>query len=191
MILRSNNFLGVSLGDRSIACAEVAVNGPRKIVRRMTTFPLTPELSLDKPAALGQALAAFLRQHKFSASRAVVGIPAKWLIALEKEIPPSGEEQARGILLLQAERLAVAESGDMVFDYSGKPDPKAPNKVLLVGCLRQRLDQIEAIFDAAGISVQAITSSTLTLARGVSNTDDDVPMLVLARQGAEMVWRHE
>src|SRR5439155_26006219 len=118
-------------------------------------------------------------------------IPAKWLIALEKEIPPSGEEQARGMLLLQAERLAVAESGDMVFDYSGKPDPKLPNKVLLVGCLRQRLDQIEAIFDAAGISVQAITSSALTLARGVSNTDDDVPMLVLARQGAEMVWRHE
>src|SRR5712691_689088 len=122
MILRSNSFLGVSLGDRSIACAEVAINGPRKVVRRMTTFPLTTELSLDKPAALGQALAAFLRQP---------------------------------------ERLAVAESGDMVFDYSGKPDPKLPNKVLLVGCLRQRLDQVEAIFDAAGISVQAITSSAL------------------------------
>src|SRR5258706_2501396 len=113
------------------------------------------------------------------------------MIALEKEIPPSGEEQARAMLRLQAERLVVSESGEMVFDYAGRSDSTRANKVLLVGVKRQRLEQIEDLLDAAGISVVAITSAALTLAGGTGNIDKDVPMLLLGRQGAEMVWRHD
>lgn len=205
MNLRPSSFLGVSVQDRSIVCAEVSVGGGKRVVRRLATFALPEGLSFDKPAGklplessldktaavVGQAFITFLRHNKFSASRAVVGIPAKWMIALEKEIPPSGEEQARAMLRLQSERLGVSESGEMVFDYAGKSDSVRANKVLLVGVKRQRLEQIEDMLDAAGVSVVAITSSALTLAGGTRNIDQDVPMLLLGRQGAEMVWRHD
>src|SRR5258706_9527041 len=159
MLFGSSTFLGVSLRDRSLSCAEIAVTGGKRIVRRLATFTLPQELSFDKPDALGAALAAFLRQNKFSASRAVVGIPAKWLIALEKEIPPAPEEQGRAMLRLQAERLAVSDSGEMVFDYAGRIESDKPNKVLLVGVLRQRIDQIEKMFEAARIAGAAGASS--------------------------------
>jgi hypothetical protein len=193
MILRSSTFLGVSLSDRSLSCAEIAVSGGKRIVRRLAVLTLSDDLSFDKPDAVGAALAAFLRQKKFSASRAVVGIPAKWLIALEKEIPPSAEEQGRAMLRLQAERLGVGDSGEMVFDYAGRIATDQTSKVLLVGVLRTRLDQIEKMLETAGLSVGAVTSSALALAQGSGGGGNDrgLPMLLLGRQGAEVVWRHE
>jgi len=191
MILRSSSYLGISLGDRSLSCAELTVSGGKRVVRRVATFHLPSDFSLDKPDAAGAALAAFLRKNKFSDSRAVVGIPAKWMIAIEKELPPAGEEQSRSMLRLQAERLAVSDSGEMAFDYAGDIVSNRPNKVLLVGVLRQRLDRIEKMCDVAGVGVAAITSTALTLAKAANESDPSLPMLMLSRQGAEMVWRHE
>ena len=197
MKLRSSGFLGLSFSDRTIACAEVSVAANRRTARRLATFPIPQGAGLDKPDALGQALAAFLRENQFAASRAVVGIPAKWLIALERDIPPAGEDEARAMLRLQAERLAVSESGELVFDYAGTPDPGAPNRLLLVGVLRQRLEQIDRALAAARLTPIAVTSSALALAKAAgdasapsASADANAPMLVLGRQGAEMVWRN-
>jgi hypothetical protein len=197
MKLRSSGFLGLSFSDRMIACAEVSVAGHRRTARRLATFPVPQGAGLDKPEALGEALAAFLRANGFAASRAVVGIPAKWLIAMERDVPPAGEDEARAMLRLQAERLAVSESGELVFDYAGTPDPNGPNRLLLVGVLRQRLDQIERALTAARLGTLAITSSALALAKAAGAAtpapgaaDANSPMLVLGRQGAEMVWRN-
>jgi hypothetical protein len=43
---------------------------------------------------------------------------------------------------------------------------------------------------AAGLNVVAITSSALALALGATGAERDRPMLLVGRQGAEMVWRH-
>src|SRR5690242_13411480 len=103
MIGRSSNVLGVTVSESAIACAELSVSGGKRELRRTATFPITAELSFNKPEALGQALAAFLRQKRFSASRAAVGVPARWLIAVSKELPPADEQAARSALRLQAE----------------------------------------------------------------------------------------
>src|SRR4051812_30121146 len=106
MSLRGSNFLGIAIAERAITCAQVSVAGDRRVVQQTAVFEMPAELSLEKPDALGQALASFLRQKGFSSSRAVVGIPARWLMAVEKEIPPADETQARAALRLQAERIA-------------------------------------------------------------------------------------
>jgi hypothetical protein len=190
MMGRSSSFLGLAVSDRAIACAEVQVTGGRQSVRRMATFLFTPELSLDKPEATGQALAAFLRQKKFSASRAIVGLPARWLIALEREVPPAGEDQARATLRIQAERLAVSESGELAFDYAGQTSSSSASKVLLVGVPKTKLQRVEKLLDAAGILVDAITSSGLAISAIVGDTDKDATMLVLSHTGAELVSRY-
>ncbi|MGA2500360.1 MAG: hypothetical protein ABSH20_21670, partial [Tepidisphaeraceae bacterium] len=190
MILRSSNFVGLALSDRSIACVELSVNGERRGVRHMATFALPGQLSAANAGATGQALATFLRQHGFSTSRAVVGVPARWLIAMEREVPPADREQTRAMLRLQADRLAVAESGEMVFDYAGEPDSNRGGKVLLVGIRRQQLERVEMLLDAAGITVTAITPSSLALAC-VLEPSQNRPMLVVGRSGAEMVWQND
>ncbi|HEX8520737.1 MAG TPA: PilN domain-containing protein [Tepidisphaeraceae bacterium] len=194
MIGRSATFVGLAVGERSIACAEVSVSGPRgekRSVRRTATFLLPTDLSLDRPDAVGQALAIFLRQHRFGSTRAVVGIPARWLVAIEKELPPADEESAQSSLRLQAERLAVSESGELVFDYAGESSPSAASRVLLVGTQRQRLENIERAMDAAGMHVAAVTSTGLALAACVKDVDSDSAIVLLNRAGAEMIWREK
>ncbi len=191
MIGRSSNFLGLAIAERAIVCAEVHARGSAGgTARRTATFAFPPELSLDKPDAVGAALAAFLREHKFSARHTVVGVPARWLMAVEREVPPSDASAARAMLRLQAERLAVAESGELVFDYAGKPDTSAATKVLLVGMLRQRLERIEKIADAAGLTLEAVTSTGLALASCATGGGEG-GLLVLTRGGGEIVWRHK
>ncbi len=194
---RSSSFLGVAVSDRSVTCAEVSIgSGDRRTVRRTATFVCPADVTLDSPDALGQALAGFLRQRKFAASRVVVGVPARWLIAIEKEVPPADDQQARSMLRLQAERLAVAEHGDVVFDFAGRTSSSAISKVLLVGMVRDKLHRVEQMMDAAGMSVVAITSTGLTLAAAAARAKgmDANPaggVLMLGRNGGEVIWRHD
>ena len=108
MILSSGNYLGLSVSDRGIACAEVSISGGKRQLRRVADFPFSAEQPLENAGATGQALASFLRQQKFRASHAVVGVPARWLIAVEREVPPADEAELRSLLRLQAERMAVS-----------------------------------------------------------------------------------
>lgn len=188
MKLRGSGFLGLALGDRSIICIELSVSGDRRTVRRTATFALPADASFDKPDITGRQLAVFLRQHRFRASRAVVGIPARWLLAAERQVPPSSGDQLASLLRLQAERLSVSESGEMVFDYTGRIDASQGGKVMLVGILREQLERIELLMDTAGISVVAVTPTALALASAVQQ-ERDRPMLVLGRQNAELVWQ--
>ena len=192
---RTSSFLGVAVSDRSATCAEVFIGGgDRRAVRRTATFVFPPDVTLETPDALGQALAGFLRQKRFTASRAVVGVPARWLIAMEKEVPPADEQQARATLRLQAERLAVAEHGEVVFDFAGRTSASTVSKVLLVGMVRDKLQRVEQMMDSAGMTVVAITSTGLTLAaaaRGRPDDDAGGGILMLGKSGGEMVWRHD
>jgi hypothetical protein len=129
----------------------------------------------------------------------VVGVPAKWLIARENDVPPAAPDQVHAILSLAAERLSAAEHSELVTDFAGRIDgaaatsTSAPRKVLLVAMLRQRLQQIEDLAQAAGLSVAAVTSSALVLAEVARQSGQDLPdlpMLLLGRQGAEMVFQH-
>jgi hypothetical protein len=195
MILGSSTFLGLAVSDRSISIAEVAGAGAKRAVRKVMTFTLPAGVTLDQPAPAGQALRAFLRENGFTASRAVVGVPAKWLIARENDVPPAAPDQIHAMLSLAAERLSAAESSDLVTDFAGKIDGGAatstgPRRVLLVAMLRQRLEQLTQLAEAAGLSVAAVTSSALVLAQTARQAGHDLPMLLLGRQGAEMVFQH-
>jgi Tfp pilus assembly protein PilN len=186
MIGRSTSFLGLAFGEAGIICVEVSA-GDRRSVRHAATFLFTPEVSLDKPEAAGQAFTAFLREKRFTATRAIAGVPARWLMASEKDIPPANETQARATLQMQAER--VADSSEILFDFAGKPSSMSPTRLLLVGVMRQKFDQVQRLLDAAGLSVAAITSTGLALAGNLKQTGDDTGLLLLYPYGAEMITR--
>jgi hypothetical protein len=188
--LGSSNVLGIAVSDQSITCAELVVRADRKSIRKTAVFTFPAELTLDKPDAVGQALAVFLRSNGFSASRAVVGVPAKWVIASERDVPPASTEQVRGMLRLAAERLAATESGELVFDYAGEQQAKT-GKVLLVAMLKKKFQQIEQAIEAAGLKIIAITPTALALAGAAEAADRSLPMLTVAQHGAEFVLQND
>lgn len=189
MIGRANSFLGLAFTDDAIMCAEVVIAGDRRSVRRTATFMFADGQSLEKPEALGQALAAFLRQRRFAASRAVVGLPARWLLSIDKQLPPAGEEEAAAALRLHAERLAASETGELVFDYAGTSNSSAATRVLLLGTLKQRLGRVQALVESAGMSVAAITSTGLAMAASARSLGPDTSVLVLSPGNSELIWR--
>lgn len=190
MIFASSNILGIAVTDRAIAIAEVSGKGDSRMVRRAATFTLPAELSFDNPTDVGQALGRFLQENGFSAKRAVVGLPAKWIVAVEKEIPPASKEQVKELLRLQAERLSIAEGGDAVFDYAGVIPSGKPGKVLLVAVLRKQLEKVTSAIDAAGVSIVAATPTALALANAAAQpAKQGQPMVLLGRHGAEIVWQ--
>src|SRR5205814_9150368 len=108
-----SSVLGLAVGERSIIAAEISIGRDRKQVKRTAAFIFPADASLEKPEELGTSLAQFLRQNNFSTSRAVIGVPARWLMARDKDIPPATPEAAASTLRLQAERRSSAE--DLIF----------------------------------------------------------------------------
>jgi Tfp pilus assembly PilM family ATPase len=169
MIRSSSTILGLAFSDRGVVCAEVATSRGDTTVRHIATFAPPEGVGLDKPDAYGQALASFLRQSKFGASRAAVGVPAKWLVAVERDVPPADDEQARAVLRMHADRMGASEAGELVTDFAGKLDRRTGGKVLLVGILRRQLDKVLAVVEAAGLTPACVTPTAMALA----STDPD------------------
>ena len=165
MMMTSRKMLGLAVTERSITAVEVAcVRGGRKVLHA-AEFPL-PQDDAAREAAplLGKALRQFLRRNHFSASRCVIGIGARWLVAREKSLPPTSPDLLAGALSIATEREFASDAKDLVFDYSGPVDSAQGQSVLLVATSRQNVDYLLAAARAAGLRVAAVTSSTLALA---------------------------
>jgi len=199
MVFRSSGILGLAIGDGEITCAQVAGTAAAARVQKLARFTFPAGASLEQPDRLGQQLRTFLREHHFSATRAVVGVPARWLIAQEKDLPPANEEQALAMLRLQAERMAVADNHELVVDAAADPDPARPTRALVIGMLQQHLDRVRQVCEAAGLTPVAVTPTALAvssmLARGAAAATTTKGaaagsrrLVLLSRRGAEVLW---
>jgi len=184
-----SRFLGLSLGDRSIFAAELAISRDRVEVKQLAELVFPSDASWEAPEKLGPLLRRLLRQNHFSTSRAIVGVPARWVMAREKLVPPTSAGLAGKTLQLQAERESSLEVKDLVLDYAGAVDPQKAKNVLLVTLLRQHLERVEQVAKAAGIRLLAITSSTLALSSfALVDAPEARIFLSLATEGAEIVF---
>ncbi len=183
--LRPRRTLGLAMAERSIVAAELRAAGGRTELKRAAQFDFPEELSLQEPERLGKALRRFLRRNRFSAKRAVIGIPARWLMVKQKSIPPASAESVADILRIQAERDFSLDPGDLALDCTG-----AGGSVLLVATLRRELHRIAAMAQAAGLSVRSITSSAMALASAAARSQSSPGlMLYLGADGAELTVR--
>ena len=174
-MMTARKMLGLAVTERSITAVEVAcVRGGRKVLHA-AEFPLPPsppslraggqdDAAREAAPLLGKALRQFLRRNHFSASRCVIGIGARWLVAREKSLPPTSPDLLAGALSIATEREFASDAKDLVFDYSGPVDSAQGQSVLLVAASRQNVDHLLATARAAGLTVAAVTSSTMALA---------------------------
>lgn len=186
MRIGGSAILALTLGDRVIHAALTEARGGERIVRKLARFE-APTPLLDRPEMTGHALAQFLTQHQIHAGRTIVGVPARWVIAQERDLPPTAPAEARSILRLQAERMAQTDAGTLVVDCAGDIQPGA-QKVLLVGMLRRQVELIEKLASSAKLDLVAICPTSLA-ASSLLETDHN--MLRLGDGGAELVqWQN-
>ena len=90
--------LGIALGERSLSVAEaVSTGGGAMRVERCAEFAYPSGLTLERGEELGNALAQFLRSKGFSTRRAILGIPAKWLMIKSHTLPPADAALSRSL----------------------------------------------------------------------------------------------
>jgi len=179
--------LGIAIGERAIALAEVATAHRTRSVVRSAVLRLSEPLSVSDPKTVGEKLRLFLQEQKFTARRAVIGLPARSLVAVEKKLPPANEATAAEILRLAAERQFPPEHKVMEFDYAGKADSQQPQSVLLVAGAKQNLDRLMEMLEAAELKAVGVTSSTLVLSSMLNGADRPDILLAIAEESAEVV----
>lgn len=162
-MLKKGKTVGLALEERSILAAEVRFEKEHYNVKGTAEFNFPEDISYNNPEALGKSLGQFLRENKLSSKKAVIGIPAKWLIIREKVIPPSSEDMLAGILKIQAEQEFSLELDDLAIDYTGEASPDKSSSFLLVAMLRKTMVRIIRMAQAAGLNTISVTVTSLAL----------------------------
>lgn len=178
--------LGIAIGENSLLVAEV-VFGPRPLVKRLAEFAYPAPLPPERLGELGEALRSFLRDREFSAKSAVVGIPARWLLLRQKEVPPADARTLIPMLRLGAEAEFTSELGELVYDFAGDVHTADAKSVVLMATPRQRVDAIAAMCRAADLKVVAVTASAVTLGEATGKVvGQDTLVLAVGASGAEI-----
>jgi hypothetical protein len=163
-MLGKQRLLGLAVTRRAATVVEVeAAKGQARVVR-VGEFVFATDEAARLPAVAGKALREFLQKGGFAAARCVIGLEAGRLSAREKSLPPGSAGALTEILTLAVEREFAADRKELVFDYVAPPPGAAPASVLLVAAPKREVAQLTALAQAAGLSVAAVTSSTLALA---------------------------
>src|ERR1700722_6406040 len=160
---RARPLLGICIGERALRVAQVTLGGSAGPVARTAEFPYPPGVGLAQPDELGKALAYFLQWHGFTSRRAILGVPAKWLITRSHRMPPADAKTAADVLWLRASEEIPQELGPMVFDFAGEPSVAAPTNLLLAGLQKQRLDRLLIFAAAAELKVMSVTPTAVAL----------------------------
>jgi len=188
MKFRQTSILSLVMSDASVACVELHTRAGAVHIHQTGMFDPGAGATLDTPDALGAALAMFLREREFTARHAVVGVPARWLMAMERDVPAVPVEQGEAILRLRMERRGAGDGAELVFDYAGTLSGlREPGRVLLVGMMRRKLEQITRAIDAAGLKLVGVTSTSLALASFEPKAARGQTMLLIGRGSAEVV----
>ncbi len=183
------SFLGLAIADDRLHVAEAVHSGGQCTVRRCAMFPFPQGASLDAPAQLGAALGRFLRERNFTATRAVLGIPAGWCVSKSISLPAASPEDVADMVRLRAERAFATESSRLVTDCEPGAWQGRELRLLVAAMLRDRLAGLQSLAQAAGLRPMGVLPASLALAATVGADLSSGVLVVLGYDGVEMTVR--
>jgi len=169
--------VGLALGERRIVAAEVRAARGRHEVVRVAELAFPEHVTWDNPAAVGGCLGRFLHEQRLPRT-GTIGIPARWLMAVTREVPPAGPRVLAGILRMEAERAFLVDSNEMVCDWASAPPEGKAGKALLVATTSGRLRAVVDAARAARFKARAVTSTAAALALAGAADSDGLTALI-------------
>jgi hypothetical protein len=110
-------------------------------------------LSLDPLTAAPELVGREIRNQLDTAGirerRCAVGVPLKWMLTAQTELPPLPEADAASLLQLEAERGFPCDIATLRLAHSRCPLPAGKQHVTLVGILNSQLTSLEQVLAAA------------------------------------------
>lgn len=156
-------IMGLAIEGGSILAVDMRCDGERFHVERTAQMDFQEDISFHHPERLGGMLKQCIKENNFAAKKAVIGIPARWLMMREKNVPPSTSDSIAEILKIHAGREFSLDLEDLAIDYTGVVVPKDANRLFLIVMPRRNLDQVMETARFAGLDVLSITVSSIVL----------------------------
>jgi hypothetical protein len=162
-MVKPKKFIGLAFEDNGILAADVRREKDAFKVTNTKHFVFPEGGDLKDPESLGKALGAFLQENKFSGRKAIIGIPAKWLMMREKTFPASAKDKIAGMLKIYAEREFSLSPDELALDYTASNVNDSSNRMVLSAMLRSNMEQIMLAVRWAGLDVYSVTVSSVAL----------------------------
>lgn len=186
--IRPQKLLGMLIEPNAIQLAEIITGRTPRVVQHHR-FEFEPGSTWDKPGEIGVKLAAFLRQHKYSAKQVVIGLPGQWTMLKARTLPPCNPTSAAAMLRLAIEREYHETARDWSFDYHLQSSDNKEAKVLLAAAPRKKLNQTKQMATAAGLTVVATLPATLTLADEQPKEGDNAAIYLSDNSNELVIWK--
>jgi len=166
--------------------AELSWSGGAARVARVGEFAYPAGVTLEQGQTLGIALGEFLKREGYTCRRAVLGVPARWLLLKAQGLPPADAATAAAMLSLRAEAESAPELGEMSFDYSGQCSTLSAGTVLLMGLPKRWIERLRTVAEAAGLQIAAITPSAAALGSATAVRAGNPYVVSVRPEGAEL-----
>jgi hypothetical protein len=162
-MIGARRILGLSFGEDAVVAAEISMKAGRGELVSALRFAPEGGIQRKEAKAIGEELGKRLREKHMSRT-AVVGLPARWLMSVRSDVPPSDPRTRAGILRMNAERAVSLSPDQLVFDIADQPPEDQTGPALLIGTTRERLAAVGELLRAAGVQSRAVTSRSAPLA---------------------------
>jgi hypothetical protein len=147
-------------------------------------------LTLDPLTAAPELVGREIRNHLDAAGvrerRCVVGVPLKWMLTAQTELPPLPEADSASLLQLEAERGFPCDVTTLRLAHSRCPLPDGKQHVTLAGILNSQLTSLEQVLAAAKLKPVSFSPGLTALQpperRSPTRRDDEI---VSQRAGSE------
>lgn len=185
---RKQTFLGLAFEPGGLLAAEVLVRGDDAELIAAGEFRYPDGAGLDRPGRLGEALREFLGAHDFGVKHAVLGLPARWLVAKRKRVPPVGGADLAAMLRLQGEKEFSVPADEIVLDYTDAGPTGESRDVLLVAAQQAKVEQATAVVRAAGLKVEAVVPTLMAFGSVERGVEPGIRTTLYVRpSGAELI----
>jgi hypothetical protein len=165
---------GTRLDGVVLKRANDAVQALQTFSATLTLDPLTAAPELVGREIRNQLDAAGVRERD-----CVVGLPLKWVLTAQTELPPLPEADAVSLLQLEAEKGFHADVATLQIGNSRTPLAGDKKYVLLAGVPNTHLEALEKVLVAAKLKPASFTLGTTALQSPTSEKSNGVLALVI------------
>ena len=169
------NKLGIYFGKDKIVAVEL--RGKDIIRQASLAIAVAPDKAPtsglttqdNAQANLSEEIRGFLKQNKFSAREAVLGLTSKDLFIRGFQIPSLAKSEIASGISFEARKYLPFKTEDLVFDYQHRLN-KGLDKmdIFYVAAARSNFDYYIGLFKQMGIHLKAIESASFALLRIIS-----------------------
>jgi hypothetical protein len=180
------SLLGLNLdGSRLDGVVLRRTNGSLQLQQSFSaTLSLDP--LTDVPELVGREIRNQLDAAGIRERRCVVGVPLKWTLTAQTELPPLPEADAASLLQLEAERGFPCDIATLRLAHSRCPLPDGKQHVTLAGILNSQLAALEQVLAAAKLKPVSFSPGLTALQPPAAETSNGVLALAIGESQVSM-----